>query len=82
MHWNPPRLSPVPGLRLGFWPATLLGGLLLNLPALADGITQIRGWRESTNPLRLVTGFMSGAGQAMAASAIGQWIATLLKTLT
>jgi len=71
-----------PAFVIGLWPATVLGGLLLNIPALVDGSTQLRGFRESTNPLRLVTGLMSGAGQAMAASAIGQWIAMLIKTLT
>jgi len=71
-----------PAFVFGIWPASLLGGLLLNLPALVDGSTQIHRWRESTNLLRLITGFLSGAGQAMAASAIGQWIAALLKTLT
>ena len=71
-----------PAFVFGVWPATLAGGLLLNLPAMLDGTTQMLGWRESTNALRLVTGVMSGAGQAMAASAIGQSIAMLIRTLT
>lgn len=39
--------------------------VLLNIPMLIDGYTQLKGWRESNNPLRTVTGLMSGIGQAM-----------------
>ncbi|HWO98877.1 MAG TPA: DUF2085 domain-containing protein [Bacillus sp. (in: firmicutes)] len=38
---------------------------LLNIPMLIDGYTQLKGWRESNNLLRAVTGLMSGIGQAM-----------------
>ena len=36
--------------------------ILLNLPALIDGYSQLRGWRMSNNLLRLGTGLMAGAG--------------------
>jgi len=36
--------------------------VLLNLPALIDGYTQLRGWRMSNNLLRLGTGLMAGVG--------------------
>ncbi|MGD8190699.1 DUF2085 domain-containing protein [Brevibacillus ginsengisoli] len=39
-------------------------GLLLQVPMLIDGYTQLRKWRESTNWLRALTGFLSGAGQS------------------
>jgi uncharacterized membrane protein len=53
-------------------------GLLLNVPALADGATQAVGLRMSTNILRLTTGLLSGVGQAGIAAWIGTAIAHLL----
>lgn len=41
-----------------FWKTAIL----LNLPALIDGYTQLRGWRMSNNLLRLGTGLMAGVG--------------------
>jgi len=41
-----------------FWKTAIL----LNLPALIDGYTQLRGWRVSNNYLRLGTGLMAGVG--------------------
>jgi uncharacterized membrane protein len=38
--------------------------VLLFLPAVLDGLTQLFGWRESTNELRLITGFPFGIGYA------------------
>lgn len=38
--------------------------LLLSLPAILDGITQLIGWRESNNQLRLITGFLLGMSAA------------------
>lgn len=37
---------------------------LLFLPAGLDGTTQLMGWRESTNALRLITGALYGLGYA------------------
>jgi uncharacterized membrane protein len=37
---------------------------LLFLPTAIDGFTQLSGWRESTNELRLITGFPFGIGYA------------------
>ena len=34
--------------------------LLFMIPMIADGSTQLLGWRESINPLRLLTGFLFG----------------------
>jgi len=39
--------------------------ILLNLPALIDGYTQLKGWRVSNNFLRLGTGLMAGAGAGL-----------------
>ena len=38
--------------------------VLLFLPTAVDGFTQLFGWRESTNELRLITGFPFGIGYA------------------
>lgn len=38
--------------------------VLLFLPTAIDGLTQLFGWRESTNLLRLITGFPYGVGYA------------------
>ena len=38
--------------------------VLLFLPTALDGTTQLFGWRESTNLLRLITGFPYGIGYA------------------
>jgi uncharacterized membrane protein len=38
--------------------------VLLFLPTAVDGFTQLFGWRESTNELRLITGFPYGIGYA------------------
>jgi len=53
-------------------------GLLLNLPAGVDGVTQALGSRSSTNPLRLATGLMSGVGQVALISSAGRAIARLI----
>jgi uncharacterized membrane protein len=34
--------------------------LLFMTPMGIDGLTQLAGWRESTNPLRFMTGFLCG----------------------
>jgi uncharacterized membrane protein len=36
--------------------------LILALPAIVDWITQNVGFRESNNPVRVVTGFLEGVG--------------------
>lgn len=38
--------------------------LLLLMPILVDGLTQLAGWRESTNLLRVLTGGLGGIGLA------------------
>jgi uncharacterized membrane protein len=43
----------------------LLLGILFQLPMFLDGFTQLLKWRESTNTLRMITGFMSGFGQCL-----------------
>jgi hypothetical protein len=46
--------------RLLSWPMSVL----LIIPILLDTLSQSAGWRESTNPLRAVTGTLGGVGLA------------------
>lgn len=39
--------------------------ILLNLPALIDGYTQLEGWRVSNNYLRFTTGMLAGVGTGL-----------------
>ncbi|MFQ5649727.1 MAG: DUF2085 domain-containing protein [bacterium] len=63
-----------PFFLLNFFAASLWIGLLLNLPAYVDGVTQAAEMRQSNNWLRLVTGLMSGIGQMGIVSWIGHSI--------
>jgi uncharacterized membrane protein len=56
-------------------------GLLLNLPAGVDGVTQALGTRSSTNPLRFATGLMSGVGQVALISTFGRSVAHMILTI-
>ncbi|WP_205683845.1 DUF2085 domain-containing protein [Brevibacillus migulae] len=65
------------GILLGFFGVPLLVavkmllplwlGIMLHVPMLVDGVTQQKGWRVSNNPLRLITGLLSGMGLAILA---------------
>lgn len=52
-----PSLKGVIPFHIGFPVA-----LLLALPAISDWVTQTVGFRESTNSIRLFTGFLEGVG--------------------
>ncbi|OWT33348.1 hypothetical protein BGI41_02885 [Methanobrevibacter sp. 87.7] len=43
----------------------MITAILLLVPAAIDGFTQLLGWRESTNYLRLITGLLGGIGLAI-----------------
>jgi uncharacterized membrane protein len=57
-------------------------GLVLNLPAGVDAYTQALGRRVSTNPLRLVTGVLSGIGQVALISWLGRLLGRLILSLS
>ncbi|WP_442638213.1 DUF2085 domain-containing protein [Rossellomorea marisflavi] len=61
-------LSPLP-IYLGF---------ILQVPMVLDGWTQLKGWRTSTNPIRSVTGLMSGIGLSIGISGFFWLILSLL----
>ena len=42
----------------------VLFGILLNIPMVVDGYSQLRGWRVSNNFLRSITGLISGIGMS------------------
>jgi uncharacterized membrane protein len=46
-------------------PAFIIGGILLNIPMLLDGFTQIKKWRVSNNLVRSLTGLLSGVGMSI-----------------
>ncbi len=48
--------------------------LLLMLPCWVDGVTQLYGWRQSNNWLRLATGFLLGTAQMGLVAIVGDWI--------
>ncbi len=50
--------------------------LLLLIPILVDGLTQIAGWRESTNLLRVLTGSLGGIG--IAGLVMPVWVSVML----
>jgi len=51
----------------------LLIASIMIFPTALDGITQLLRLRESTNFIRLVTGFLGGMGYAMIAILISRW---------
>ena len=55
--------------------------LLLILPTYIDGITQMFFKRESTNFLRVTTGFLAGIGVMSLVSIIGKFIAAQILLL-
>jgi len=76
------------GMLLGYlaYPLMLLNlveiGVLIclgmQLPALLDGYTQYRGWRESNNTLRVITGLLSGVGQSGLVVIGGRYLAQVV----
>ena len=49
------------GIRKNYWKISII----LILPILIDGITQLKGIRYSNNLLRFITGFFCGAGSGL-----------------
>lgn len=64
----------VPLYLLGFFYFSLITVLLLHLPALIDGLSQLAGRRESNNALRFVTGLLMGVGNVGLAAHIGWFL--------
>jgi uncharacterized membrane protein len=54
--------------------------VLLNIPMIIDGYTQLKGWRESNNGLRTATGLMSGIGQALFIVTVSMYAVRLIES--
>lgn len=70
-----------PLMLLNLVDAGLLSGLAMQIPALLDGYTQYMGWRESNNTQRVLTGALSGVGQASIVVFVGHSLAQLVLSL-
>lgn len=57
-------------------------GILMQLPMLVDGLTQRFGKRTSTNPLRILTGSISGVGLAIMISSGIQLLIFTIDSIT
>ena len=55
-------------------PALLIFAILLLMPAIIDGLTQLFKYRESNNVLRLITGLMGGIGLGIIVKTIKWYI--------
>lgn len=64
-----------------YFPLPLWVGILLQMPMVVDGWTQLKGWRNSTNRLRMITGLMSGVGLAVGITSLFWLIAGWMNSL-
>jgi uncharacterized membrane protein len=60
---------------------SLLLGILLNLPMVVDGYTQLKKWRKSNHTLRIITGLLSGIGQSMIVTSLAMFLIHFLTTI-
>ncbi len=56
----------------------LLVGIILMLPGVMDGVTQLLEYRVSNNLLRLVTGLFMGVGEVLIAKALAEFAVIIL----
>ena len=56
------------------YPIPLIAGVLLQIPMLWDGFTQLKGLRKSNNFLRCITGLGSGIGLAIGITSIFSYV--------
>jgi len=68
----------MPIFTFSFWVPGLALTLLLLTPALIDGLTQAYFNRESNNTIRVITGFIAGAGLMSLTAIIGKGIGYLI----
>jgi uncharacterized membrane protein len=55
-------VAAVPFIWFSKLPGSLTAGALMILPLIADGSLQFAGLYESTNFVRMLTGFLAGTG--------------------
>lgn len=56
--------------------------VLLTLPLLIDGFTQMWKWRTSNNVVRIITGLMFGLGQSVFISTVVWSLSDWMKTIS
>lgn len=56
-------------------------GILLNIPMVVDGYTQLKKWRKSNNALRILTGLLSGMGFSIMVVSISTYMVEFLVSL-
>ena len=68
----------IPIFHFGIIYPSILVIFLLMVPMIIDSLTQAFGYRESSNVLRFVTGFLGGAAQVALIVLLGKTIVGLL----
>ena len=68
----------LPVFTFSWWAPGIFITLALMLPALADGLTQAYFTRESNNTIRVITGFIAGAGIMSLTAITGKGIGYLI----
>ena len=71
----------MPIFLFNLWEIPVLWAILMVLPTYLDGIRQHMSKCESTNLIRVVTGFIAGIGTMSLISDFGQYVGGLIKTL-
>lgn len=92
-HWKGkqfPVCARCTGIHLGYvsmpiflfnlWEIPVVWAILMVLPTYLDGIRQYVTKRESTNVIRVITGFVAGVGTMSLVSDLGQCIGGVIKT--
>ena len=70
----------MPIFLFNLWEIPVLWAILMVLPTYLDGIRQHITNRESTNVIRVITGFVAGVGTMSLVSDLGQYIGGVIKT--
>ena len=70
----------MPIFLFNLWEIPVLWAILMVLPTYIDGIRQHITKRESTNVIRVITGFVAGVGTMSLVSDLGQYIGGVIKT--
>ena len=71
----------MPIFLFNLWEIPVLWATLMVLPTYLDGIRQHFTKRESTNVIRVISGFVAGVGTMSLISDCGQFVGGVIKTL-
>jgi uncharacterized membrane protein len=70
----------MPIFLFNLWEIPVLWAISMAIPTYLDGIRQYITKRESTNLIRVITGFVAGVGTMSLISGLGQYIGGVIKT--